>query len=109
MNSQRPQTTLFMIQSLDGKITTGDLDTLDLDSDFPTIFGVKEGLHQYYELEKQTDRVSLNSGKVQAKIGVNNKIWDGPPSDMRFILIDNKPHLTKQALLILQNDRSSFI
>jgi len=60
--------------------TTGDL-TLDAagnnviiantDKDFPKIRGIKEGLHQYYDIEKTTDLYSLNSGLVQAKVGAN--------------------------------------
>jgi len=32
-HSGRPETTLFMIESLDGKISTGDADELDVDLD----------------------------------------------------------------------------
>ena len=46
----RPITTLFMLESLDGKISSGASDNFDADKDFPKINGVKEGLHQYYEL-----------------------------------------------------------
>jgi hypothetical protein len=49
--NNRPITTLFMLASLDGKISTGYVDTLDVDPDFPRIVGVKEGLHHYYDLE----------------------------------------------------------
>lgn len=66
---QRPVTTLFMLMSVDGKISTGQSDTLDVDSDFPKIDGVKEGLYQYYEIEHTTDLWSMNSGRVQAKAG----------------------------------------
>ena len=70
---KRPITTLFMLQSLDGKISSGSSDNLDVDKDFCKIDGVKEGLHQYYELEAETDTFSLNTGRVMAKIGVNDK------------------------------------
>ncbi len=91
-----PTTTLFMIESLDGKISTGDVDELDVDKDFKRIVGIKEGLQQYYELEKKTDWVSFNSGKVQAKVGVNERTWDKKPDDICFAVLDNKPHLTRQ-------------
>ena len=68
---KRPITTLFMLSSVDGKISTGATDELDVDKDYPKIDGVKEGLYQYYDIEQTTDLWSLNSGKVQAKIGVN--------------------------------------
>ena len=70
---KRPVTTLFMLSSVDGKISTGNSDLLDVDSDYPAMDGVKEGLHQYYEIEQTTDLWSLNSGLVQAKLGVNQK------------------------------------
>lgn len=88
----RPRTTLFMLMSLDGKISTG-VDERDVDKDFPNIEGVAEGLHQYYELEKQTDFYSLNTGKVQAKIGVNEK-KEVSKTVVNFIVVDNRPHLT---------------
>ncbi len=81
-----------MLSSLDGKISTGDTDKRDVDKDFPTIQGIKEGLFQYYQLEKKTDFNSLNTGKVMAKIGINKKqkIQKIP---INFIIIDNY-HLT---------------
>ena len=85
----RPITTLFMLMSVDGKISTGASDALDVDQDFPKIPGVKEGLHQYYEIEQTTDLWSLNSGRVQAKIGVNTADMPGK-TPVSFVVIDNK-------------------
>lgn len=92
----RPITTLFMLMSVDGKISTGATDELDVDKDLPQIAGVKEGLHQYYEIEQTTDLWSLNSGRVQAKMGVNTKPMPrkGPIS---FVLIDNN-HLAENGV-----------
>ena len=36
----RPVTTLFMLMSVDGKISTGSTDELDVDRDFPEIPGI---------------------------------------------------------------------
>ena len=84
----RPITTLFMLMSVDGKISTGATDELDVDKDFPRIPGVGEGLHQYYEIEQTTDLWSLNSGRVQAKLGVNTKPLP-EKSPVSFVLIDS--------------------
>ncbi len=84
----KPITTLFMLMSADGKISTGKTDDMDMDADLPKIAGVQEGLHQYYDIEQTTDLWSLNSGRVQAKIGVNTKPLP-PKSDVSFVLIDN--------------------
>jgi len=70
----KPISTLFMLMSVDGKISTGDTDNLDIDKDFPKIKGIKEGLRQYYNIEQTTDLSSLSSGKVQVKVGANNSV-----------------------------------
>lgn len=95
----RPITTLFMLESLDGKISSGANDNLDADKDFPKIDGVKEGLHQYYELEQETDLFSLNTGRVMAKIGVNDqKEYHNKIDAVTFVIIDNKPHLNENGI-----------
>lgn len=96
---KRPVTTLFMLESLDGKISSGSSDALDVDKDFCRIDGVKEGLHQYYELEQETDLFSLNTGRVLAKIGVNDKKKYHDKIDVvTFVIIDNKPHLNENGI-----------
>lgn len=110
----RPVTTLFMLMSVDGKISTGASDHLDVDKDFPKIAGVKEGLYQYYEIEQTTDLWSVNSGRVQDKIGVNTA--DMPDkTPVSFVIIDNKhlqEHgvryfcaLSKQFVLVTSNEK----
>ena len=69
----RPITTLFMLMSLDGKISPGASDDLDVDKDFPKIDGLKEGLPQYYEIEQTTDLWSFNTGRVQFIFAENPK------------------------------------
>lgn len=114
----RPVTTLFMLMSVDGKISTGASDVLDVDRDYPTMDGVKEGLHQYYEIEQTTDLWSLNTGRVQAKLGVNEKAMPAK-TPVSFVLIDNSHlnehgvrffcELSKQFVLITTNpDHPAF-
>lgn len=93
---ERPVTTLFMLMSVDGKISTGATDALDVDKDFPKIHGVREGLHQYYEIEQTTDLWSLNSGRVQEKMGVNTKEMPGK-TPVSFAVLDNH-HLTEHGV-----------
>lgn len=98
---KRPITTLFMLESLDGKINSGKTDNLDVDKDWCRIEGVKEGLGQYYDIEQTTDLFSLNSGRVMAKIGVNERTDTPRKSPCSFIIIDNKPHLTEAGIAYL--------
>ena len=85
----RPITTLFMLMSVDGKISTGATDELDVDRDFPQIAGLREGLHQYYEIEQTTDLWSFNTGRVQAKMGVNTAELPAK-TPVSFVLLDNR-------------------
>ena len=100
MNENRTINTLFLIQSLDGKISTGATYEMDVDKDFPRIPEVKDGLYQYYDLEKKTDYFSLNTGKVFEKIGFNEKT-ETPQKVCNFIVIDNKPHLNSNGIKYL--------
>ena len=59
---EKPITTLFMLESLDGKISSG------------------------------------NTGRVMAKIGVNERTKYHDKIDCRFIIIDNKPHLNEKGI-----------
>jgi 2,5-diamino-6-(ribosylamino)-4(3H)-pyrimidinone 5'-phosphate reductase len=101
MTMNRPETTLFMLMSVDGKISTGDSDDLDFDKDLPRIVGGEEGLHQYYELERQTDLFSLNTGRVMEKIGMNNEVEEPKRLPVSFVILDNEPHLTKNGVINL--------
>lgn len=93
---ERPITTLFMLMSVDGKISTGASDELDVDRDFPVTDGLKEGLHQYYEIEQTTDLWAFNTGRVREKMGVNRK---DPPAKtpVSFAILDNH-HLTEKGV-----------
>lgn len=92
----RPVTTLFMLMSLDGKISPGSTDDLDVDKDFKNIEGLKQGLHQYYEIEQTTDLWSFNTGRVQAKMGANEKPFPNK-TPVSFVLLDNT-HLTEHGI-----------
>lgn len=100
---KRPINTLFMLMSLDGKISSGDSDKLDADKDWCKIDGVKEGLHQYYEIEATTDWYSLNTGRVMEKIGVNDRTEKPNKVEVRFIILDRKPHLNEKGIEYLCN------
>ena len=102
-SEQRPETTLFMLMSVDGKISSGSTDKLDVDKDWKKIVGVREGLEQYYAIEQTTDLYSLNTGRVLAKIGINDKLDIPIKSPVSFIIVDRKPHLNNNGIQYLCN------
>jgi len=97
MDKKRSFNTLFLLVSVDGKISTGMVDERDFDKDLKNINGVKEGLHQYYDLEKETDSVSLNTGRVMMKIGVHTQNNPIHCPNVTFVIIDNS-HLNMDGL-----------
>lgn len=104
MEKERVETTLFILSSVDGKITTGDRDMLDMDSDFSRIKGVKEGLHQYYEIEKTTDLHSFITGRVMSKcckqLNINKRKDTPEKTPVNFVVADSD-HLNKNGILFL--------
>lgn len=105
----RPYTTLFLLVSVDGKISTGDTDAMDVDKDYPRIDGVKDGLKQYYDLEMETDLFSLNTGRVFAKVGMNEKTDEPKKLPVSFVVIDNEPHLTEKGVSYLAKKSKNLI
>lgn len=88
-----PDTTLFMLMSVDGKISTGAHDERDFEKDLPTIAGANIGLSQYYELGKKTDLASFCTGRTMSKIGWNEINVSSQKVPLSFVVVDNKPHL----------------
>ncbi len=82
-----------MLQSVDGKISTGDVDERDVDTDLPKLDEIGKGLKQYYDLEKHTDPVSFITGRVLEKVGINEKNLDAEQSPVSFVVVDSKPHI----------------
>jgi len=99
----RTYNTLFLLISVDGKLSTGSIDERDVDKDFPKIEGIKEGLYQYYDIEKTTDNFSLNSGFVMSKIGVNTDHSPIHCPNVNFVIVDNK-NLTEKGVANLCNN-----
>lgn len=107
LHLDRPMTTLFMLMSVDGKISTGSTDEMDFDMDLPMVDWVKEGLHQYYDIEKTTDLWAFNTGKVFAKIGANDKPIP-TKTTVSFVVLDNQ-HLTKDGIKYLCARSKTFV
>jgi len=95
---ERAETTLCLVMSLDGKITTGSTDNLDSDLDWKRIVGVKEGFSQYYGVEQSLGPNYLNSGRVLEKVGFNNKKEMPQKEPLIFIVVDRKPHLNRNGI-----------
>lgn len=103
----RPETTLFLLQSIDGKISFGESDVLDFDKHIPELAYSSIGLHSYYEEEKRTDDWTLCSGKTLAKVGWNYKVVNRV-NGVTIVVIDNN-YITEDGLINLSNGYGKVI
>lgn len=110
-HNRYPITTLFMLMSIDGKISTGEGPTYDVDADFPKISGVKEGLPEYYRIQGETDWWCLVTGTTMAKIGANSGKLQMPNVKGLHRVILGAGDLTEKGIecLISQSDNIHFI
>ena len=104
-----PVTTLFMLMSLDGKISTGASEERDFDKDLPRITGVAEGLGQYYELQEGTGRFSLNTGRVLAKVGWNDVKTKIERLPVSFVVVDDQRLTARGIENLLQRTENLII
>lgn len=103
----RPITTLFMLQSIDGKISFNDTGRLDFDDKIPKLKYSAKGINRYYEAELSMDDTTLISGKTLECIGWNEKTVR-ENKELTLVIIDNN-HLTREGLLRLHNSNRRII
>lgn len=108
--SMRPHTTLFLLTSIDGKISTGVDFSKDFDKDIPNMKYASVGLQHYYDVEATTTLWSINSGKVMRKmfdqkVVCESNIYDNTnpntvSCEVNFVIFDNS-HLNRSTILWL--------
>lgn len=81
-----PQCNLFMLMSLDGKISTGCTDNMDFDKHIPMIV---KGIDAYYSAEKETCLWSMISGATAVKLGANERRFISEKHMCNHIVVDS--------------------
>lgn len=103
----RPITTVFMLQSIDGKISFNGTGRLDFDDKIPMLSWSAKGINRYYEAEIGMDETTLMSGKTLKVVGWNEKVVR-ENKELMIVIIDNN-HLTREGLLRLHNSNKRVI
>lgn len=103
----RPITTVFMLQSIDGKISFNNTGRLDFDDRIPMLKWSAKGLDHYYAAELSMDDTTLISGKTLEIVGWNEKVVS-ENKELTLVVIDNN-HLTREGLLRLHNSNRRII
>jgi len=94
----RPETTLFLPISVDGRITSGDSNRLDPDKKWksePFIMGI---IQQFFEFS-QGGGHTVTSGETLAGMGVNDR--DNPPkkTNINLVVLDDQTSLTPKGIM----------
>lgn len=109
MSPTRPETTLFLSLSVDGRITSHDSDTFDPDQTWksqPIIRGI---LQQFYEFN-QPNMVVLTTGFAMKNMGVNNSQAVPRKENLKLVVLDPDADLTPQGLSYLsQNVKKLYL
>lgn len=88
----RPETTLFLINSVDGRITSHDSDPLDPDKNWkrdPKIQAITQPFFDFARGEIHT----VTYGESLARIGINERTEIHPVKDVRLVVIDHETNL----------------
>lgn len=93
----RPITTLFMLQSIDGKISFGGCTKLSFNRQIQLLEHTSVGLYQYYEENNKINTWILSNGNMLSKLGWNRNKLDKVKSGT-IVIIDNLGDLTKCGL-----------
>lgn len=107
--NNRPHTTLFLVQSLDGKISSGWTENRDWDKDIATMPYMKEGMDWYYTEEKNTEYWSLITDRIALKLGAQQHKFPSCFHDHGCILWDGGRHLTVDTVEWLSTQYRDFI
>ena len=100
--ADRPQTTLFLIMSVDGRITSHDSDDLDPNKKWKRDPKVRAITQQFYNFASGGIH-TITSGSSLAKAGINRRTGQPAHLDINLIVIDHPAHLTHQGVTYLSS------
>ena len=108
-NRFRPQTTLFLVNSVDGRVVSHDSDDLDPDKSWkkdPKIAAISQ---PFFEFAKTQEVTTLTYGTILEKLGLNTR--QGTPIDLgvNLVVVDEKQALNLKAVRYLaQNTNQCY-
>lgn len=97
---RRPETTMFLTMSVDGRITSHDSDELDSDKTWKQDPKIQARMQQFFEFAEGGIH-TVTYGEAMAKVGVNTR--EGAPQelDINMILIDDLGLITNKGIRYL--------
>lgn len=93
----RPETTLLLNLSVDGRLTSHDSDTYDPDKTWKHHPQIASILQQFYEFN-QPQMVALTTGVIMKNLGVNQASAPITPSPFSLVVLDPDKDLTPKGI-----------
>ncbi len=103
LGGPRPQTTLFLSLSVDGRITSHDSDDFDPDKSWKQTPGVRGLLQQFYEFN-EPDMTALTIGSYMAKVGVNTRQAVPKKESVSLVVLDPDADLNPSGISYLASN-----
>lgn len=100
-NLMRPETTLVIASSVDGRLTGNDSADLDRDKHWKQKEGVRGYLQQAYDLSGEKGVYNLVPGRSMAQTGINLRTTKPVRENLRLIVLDHLRDLTPQGITYL--------
>lgn len=97
-STNRPETTLIIASSTDGKLASADSNSLDRNKDWKTQPGIRGYLQQFYDVTSEAGVYNLVTGKTMAGTGVNVRSGKPKRLPLRLIVLDHKRDLTPEGI-----------
>lgn len=98
---KRPETTLVLAASVDGRLTGSDSSDLDADKHWKLKEGVRGYLQQAYDLSGEKGVYNLVVGRSLAQTGINSRTNKPIRENLRLIVLDHLRDLTPQGITYL--------
>jgi riboflavin biosynthesis pyrimidine reductase len=107
-NSFRPETTLLLSLSVDGRITSHDSDTFDPDLNWKNTPSIQAILSQFYDFNKP-GLTALTTGVFMKSLGVNTRQGTPKKENLNLVVLDPDADLTPHGVNYLsQNVKKLF-
>ena len=103
-----PITTLILPISADGKLVSRDAILTDKDPSWRGRPGVIGYLQQFFDFSS-SDSYTMTTGAVMTLSGVNDKVGDPDPSDLKLVVLDWGRSLTARGIKYLQKSVKKLI
>ncbi|MCT4396691.1 dihydrofolate reductase family protein [Periweissella beninensis] len=103
MSQNRPYTTLFLLSSLDGKISSGNSSTFNARKEWYQIPEIAIGLQQFVDIKQTVDAWLFTTAKSLLSFNVNHLSYTPERTESSIAIIDNHQRLTRHGRKILAN------